>query len=290
MNKKIKTILGVALTFILSLVLVACGGSEDSSTEADGSYSPENPVDVSIGIVGDSDGPGNAQWNIVVDQLAEEGINIELVSLSDYNTPNTSLVAGDLDLNAFQTKIFLEEFNEASGEEVTAIGDTTFNPLGIYSNNYTDASEISGGDQISIPNDPSNGGRALVLLQTAGLIELDPEAGLTPTVDDITANPLNLDIVAIEANQTARSLEDSAAAVINNDIATSAGLIPTEDAIFLEAVDENTEPYVNVIASRPEDTENPVYLRIVEAYQTQEVADAITESTKGSSIPVWTEE
>lgn len=290
MNKKIKNILGLALTFTLSLVLVACGAEGDSSAESDGSYSPENPVDVSIGIVGDPDGPGNAQWNIVVDQLAEEGINIELVSLNDYNTPNTSLVAGDLDLNAFQTKIFLEEFNEASGEEVTTIGDTTFNPLGIYSNNYTDVSEFTDGDQITIPNDPSNGGRALVLLQTAELIELDPEAGLTPTVDDITANPLNLEIVPIEANQTARSLEDSAAAVINNDIATNAGLLPSEDAFFLEAVDENTEPYVNVIASRPEDTENPIYLRIVEAYQTQEVADAITESTKGSSIPVWTEE
>lgn len=279
----------IAVVFLLlSIILTACGNANTSAT-SNTDYSPENPVDVKIGVIGDPTGPTNVQWEMVVDDLADEGINIELVSFSDYTTPNTALAQGDLDLNATQTKIYVGTFNESYDANLAPFGDTTFNPLGIFSNQYSDISEIQEGDQIAIPNNATNEGRSLILLQTAGLIEVDPAAELNPTLDDITTNSLNLDIVLVDPNQTARSLQDSDAAVINNDMAQDAGLIPSEDAIYLEEVSKETEPYINAIVGRSEDLENPVYQRIVDAYQTDAVAEKITEVTKGSSIPAWTE-
>lgn len=279
----------IAVVFLLlSIILTACGNANTSAT-SNTDYSPENPVDVKIGVIGDPTGPTNVQWEMVVDDLADEGINIELVSFSDYTTPNTALAQGDLDLNATQTKIYVGTFNESYDANLAPFGDTTFNPLGIFSNQYSDISEIQEGDQIAIPNNATNEGRSLILLQTAGLIEVDPAAELNPTLDDITTNSLNLDIVLVDPNQTARSLQDSDAAVINNDMAQDAGLIPSEDAIYLEEVSKETEPYINAIVGRSEDLENPVYQRIVDAYQTDAVAGKITEVTKGSSIPAWTE-
>lgn len=274
---------------LLSIILTACGNGDDISATNNTDYSPENPVDVKIGVIGDPTSPTNVQWEIVIDDLADEGINIELVSFSDYTTPNTALAQGDLDLNATQTKIYVGTFNESYDANLASFGDTTFNPLGIFSNQYNDISEIQEGDQIAIPNNATNEGRSLILLQTAGLIEVDSVAELNPTLDDITANPLNLDIVLVDPNQTARSLQDSDVAIINNDMAQDAGLIPSEDAIYLEEVSGETEPYINAIVGRSEDLENPVYKRIVDAYQSDAVAEKITEVTKGSSIPAWTE-
>lgn len=274
---------------LLSIILTACGNGDDISATNNTDYSPENPVDVKIGVIGDPTSPTNVQWEIVIDDLADEGINIELVSFSDYTTPNTALAQWDLDLNATQTKIYVGTFNESYDANLASFGDTTFNPLGIFSNQYNDISEIQEGDQIAIPNNATNEGRSLILLQTAGLIEVDSVAELNPTLDDITANPLNLDIVLVDPNQTARSLQDSDVAIINNDMAQDAGLIPSEDAIYLEEVSGETEPYINAIVGRSEDLENPVYKRIVDAYQSDAVAEKITEVTKGSSIPAWTE-
>ncbi len=256
------------LSIIFIGVLAACGNDGET---------------VRLGVVGEN----NEVWENVRDRLAEEDIILELVSFSDYQTPNVALADGDIELNAFQTVIFLEDFNTDTGNDLTPIGDTTLNPLGIYSEQVEDVADIQEGDTIVIPNDASNEGRALILLQSAGLIEVDPEAGNYPLVDDVTANPLNLNLVTVAGNQTARSLTDAAAGVINVGMAVDAGFIPSQDAIFLEPVDEESEPYTNAIVVRSEDVDNDVYQRIVEVYQTDETAELIRETTQNSSIPVW---
>ena len=281
MTKFKKNIFSI-ITLIGLLILTACGADTDSQTN-DGA--DDEVAQVKVGIVGE--GPSNEQWYHLEEVLLEDNIELELVVFEDYATPNTALSSGDLDLNAYQHRLFLEEYNEDSGDDLVEIAATTFNPLGLYSDTITSVEEIEEGYSVAIPNDPSNGGRALILLQQAGLIQLDEEAGLLPTTDDITENTMNLDIVEIDAAQTPRAMSDQDFVVINNDHATASGLIPTEDAFFLEQIDENTDPYVNIIAARSEDADNEVYQTIVERYQTDEVKEIIEEATKGSSIPAW---
>lgn len=289
MSKFKKNIFSI-ITLIGLLILTACGADTGSDTGSDTESQTNGGAEgettqVKVGIVGE--GPSNEQWYHLEEVLLEDNIELELVVFEDYATPNTALSSGDLDLNAYQHRLFLEEYNADAGDDLVEIAATTFNPLGLYSDTITSVEEIEEGSSVAIPNDPSNGGRALILLQQAGLIQVDEEAGLLPTTDDITDNTMNLDIVEIDAAQTPRAMSDQDFVVINNDHATASGLIPTEDAFFLEQIDENTDPYVNIIAARSEDADNEVYQTIVERYQTDEVKEIIEEATKGSSIPAW---
>lgn len=261
-----------------ALFLAACGGNGTTAGNSD------EPIEVTVGVVGEV----NEVWDYVAEELLEhENIKITLQKFTEYNIPNTSLADGTIDLNSFQTEIFLDNFNEAAGEDLTVIAYTVMAPLGIYSSEVTDLADIGEGAEIAIPNDPSNGGRALRLLQTAGLLTVDPEAGLLPSVDDITENPLNLKITELDSSQTARALEDLTASVINSGMAVDAGFVPTEDAVFLEPVNEESQPYYNVIAARPDETDNEVYKTIVEYYQTEGTKEVISETSAGSSIPIW---
>lgn len=263
-------------TIILSFgafILGACGNAASGD---------ENTT-VTLGVVGED----QDVWDFVSDKLADDGINLELVKFTDYAQPNNALAEGEIDLNSFQHQIFLDSYNADSGTDLTAIGNTVIAPLGVYSQNISSIEEIKDGDSIAIPNDVTNGGRSLLLLQTAGLITVDPEAGSTPTVNDITENPLNLDIRELDAAQTARALPDVAASIINSGMAVDAGFVPTEDSIFLEPVDEKSEPYINIIVAKSEDTENEVYQKIVEAYQSEDTKEIIEETSKGSSVPAW---
>jgi len=268
-----KWVLAAGLTLGVG-VLAACGNSTAEESEP-----------ITIGEVGAE----NDVWDFVIDKLAEEGIEAELVQFADYNQPNNALAEGEIDLNSFQHKLFLESFNEDNGTDLVAIADTYIAPLGIYSDKITSVDEIEENDTIAIPNDVTNGGRALLLLQTAGLISVDPDAGVTPTVNDITDNPLNLEIEELDASQTARSLQDVKASVINSGMAVDYGFVPTEDSIFLEPVNDDSDPYVNVIVARPEDADNEVYQKVVEAFQADDTIEVIEETSKGSSIPVWNE-
>lgn len=270
--KKFKRTIGIIFTALFAIVLAACGANAAGEDQV-----------VKIGVVGEVNEP----WEYVKEQLATEGIEIELVKFTDYATPNRALADGEIDMNSFQTKIFMEAFNEDTGSKLTPIGDTVIAPLGIYSQKIKDVSEIKEGDTIAIPNDASNEGRALLLLQTAGLIEVDPAKGQVPVVEDVTSNPLNLQFEVIDSAQTARALEDVTASVINSGMAVDAGFVPTEDAIFLEPVTEESDPYVNAIVVREEDTDNKLYQQIVETYQTDGTKEVIEETSKGSSIPVW---
>ncbi|MET3697752.1 D-methionine transport system substrate-binding protein [Bacillus oleivorans] len=263
---------------ILTVLIVSACGSSDASNNGEG-----ETVKVKIGVNG-SDG---AQWPILKEKAAKEGIEIELVEFADYTLPNNALAQGEVDLNAFQHFAFLAQYVNESGEELVPIGSTVFAPMGIYSEKIKDVSEIKEGDKIAIPDDPSNQARALRLLETAGLITLTDDFGLFGDPSKIAGNPLNLEIVPMQAQQTPRVLPDVAASVINNGVAGQAGFSPADDPIFKESADdENVVPYVNLIAAKAEDKDNETYKRIVELYHEADIEQAILEDTNGGSYLV----
>lgn len=266
--KKIFRALGLALVV---LVLAACGQSEETTK-------------VKLGVVGDK----NDQWEYLQEELLEkENIEIELVKFTDYRQPIVSLDDGSIDMHSALTEIYMDSINEEGGYSNTTLGYTTLNPMGVFSEKIDSLDELADGALVAIPDDVSNGSRALLLLQTAGLIELDESKGLLPTTSDITSNPKNLQFEEMAANQTARALADVDISLINNDMATDAGYVPTQDSIYLEPVADTSKPYYNVIAVREDETDNEVYKTILEYYQTDEVAEIIDEMSAGSSIPVW---
>ncbi|GGI66097.1 MetQ/NlpA family ABC transporter substrate-binding protein [Enterococcus alcedinis] len=278
-----KKIYSLGLAAVALLVLATGCGKEAEGTNKSSSSSAQEEVTVKLGVIGaDTD-----VWDNVQARLKDEGINLEYVKFTEYSQPNTALASGDIDLNSFQHQFFLDNFNEEHGTELVSIGNTVNAPLGIYSDKLKDISELKEGDKVAIPNDVTNGGRALNLLESAGLIKIDETKKQAPTVSDITENKLNLDITELEASQTARALQDVTVSVINSGMAVDAGFIPTEDSIFLEPVDEGSRPYVNIIVARTEDKDNEVYQKVVAAYQNEETVKVIEETSKGSSIPAW---
>src|SRR5690625_207536 len=274
----------IYFSLVVLLVLVGCEGASGET-----SASTDEPVKVSIGVNG-SDG---VQWPILKEKAAKEGIEIELIEFSDYILPNNALAEGDVDLNAFQHFSFLAQYVNESGNELYPIGSTVFAPLGIYSEKISSIDEIKEGDQIAIPDDPSNQARALRLLETAGLITLADDFGLFGDPGKIAEKPLNLEITPMKAQQTPRVLLDVAASIINNGIAGQAGYDPAEDPIFREtADDESVYPYINLIAAREEDKDNEVFKKIVELYHQPEIEEAISQDTNGGSyiVPLNDEE
>ncbi|GBD62490.1 hypothetical protein TEH11_2173 [Tetragenococcus halophilus subsp. halophilus] len=274
MKKGWKKVVTSFLTIGAVTLLGACGSGSDS----------EESQTVRLGVVGENNEP----WEYVQDELKEnENIDLKIVTFTDYRGPITALEDGSIDLHSSLTEIFMDEVNEEGGFNNTTIAYTTLNPLGIFSDKMDDVEDLEDGATVAIPNDVSNESRALLLLQEADLIEVDEEKGNMPTVNDITANPKNLQFEELDANQTIRSLGDVDIACVNNNVAVDAGFTPTEEAIFLEPVAESSQPYYNVIAAREDETDNQVYQTIVDYYQTEEVKEVIADTTDGSSIPVW---
>lgn len=276
---KILKRMALLLCLLTVFSLAACGAREGQN----GNEQSEGKT-VRLGVVGQA----NEAWQPVIKRLAEEGITLEIVSFSDYTQPNRALNDGDIDLNSFQHKSFLQNDIEKNGYDLVVMGETIIAPLGLYSDKIKDISELKEGDKIAIPSDTTNGGRALKVLEGAGLITVDPEAGYTPFVTDITDNPLKLEFVEVEASLTPSLLPDVAAAMINGGHAVDNGFIPSQDAIYLESADPSVEnPYVNVIVAREEDKDNEILKKVVEYYQCDEVAEIIKEQYKGSYITVW---
>lgn len=273
--KKYSVHLSIGLVSLLTIgALAACGNSNAA----------EEATVVKLGVVGEQ----NEAWEHVQEELKEkEHIDLQLVKFTDYRQPIVALEDGSIDLHAALTEIFMDNVNEESGYSNTTIAYTTLNPLGIYSEKISDISALVDGATVALPNDVSNESRALLLLQTAGLITLDADKGLLPTTSDVTDNPKQLNFELLDANQTARALTDVDISLINNGMAVDAGLIPTEDAIYLEPVADSSQPYYNVIAARADEKDNEVYQTVVKYYQTDEVKAIIEDVTKKSSIPVW---
>ncbi|UJF15904.1 MetQ/NlpA family ABC transporter substrate-binding protein [Jeotgalibaca sp. MA1X17-3] len=266
----------VTLVAACSLFLAACG----SSTTAD------EATKVSVGVVSEVEVD---VWKDVKKRLEDKNIDLTIETFSDYPQVNLALADGSLDLNAFQHVAYLEDFNTSNDGEITPIGFTYVSPLGLYSDRIEDYNELSDGAEIALPNDVTNGGRGLLLLQALDLITLDESKGTNPTVNDITENPKNLKFVELDAAQIARSLQDVDAAIINTNYATDSGLNPKEDALYLDtdSISDVSEIYKNVIAARVEDKDNDIYKTVVEEYQTQETADLLDEISKGNDVPAW---
>lgn len=235
--------------------------------------------------VGVSGGDGEVIWQEVKKVAAKDGIDIQIRVFNDYLLPNAALDAGDLDLNAFQHKPFLENQVKTKGYKIVAIGDTVVSPIGLYSKKVKAPAELKEGAQVGIANDPSNGGRGLLLLAAQGLIKLKDGVGILPRVLDITENPKKLKFRELDAAQLPRSLDDLDAAVINTNYALQANLHPGRDAIAVEGTKNN--PYGNIIAAREKDKDNPLYLRVVKAYHDDTIRQFILTQFKGAQLPVW---
>ncbi|SHE55682.1 methionine ABC transporter substrate-binding lipoprotein MetQ [Dysgonomonas macrotermitis] len=213
------------------------------------------------------------------------GLDVELVTLTDYVVPNTLLDQGDVDLNAFQHVPYLENQMEERGYKLAVVGNSFVYPLAGYSKKIRSLDDLQDGSTIVIPNDLTNGGRALLLMQKYGLIRLKDNVGLVPRVSDIVENPRKFDIVELEAPQLPRVLDDRkvAVAIINNTYAAGAGLT-LQDGIFIEDKDS---PYVNVIVAREDNKNDDKVKRFVKAFQSEEVAATADREFKGGAVKGW---
>ncbi|MBZ6526984.1 hypothetical protein HYQ40_04285 [Aerococcaceae bacterium DSM 111021] len=241
---------------------------------------------VKVGVIGDSN---NAIWEKVQENLGDD-IEIELISFNDGIFTNQALAEGDLDITAFQHNAFLEQEISDKGYDFSVVGNTYISPMNIFSENISDISELKENDTILIPNNATNMGRALIVLDRAGLITVDESKGHLPEIIDIIDNPLNLDIVETDPAIIPQALVDVAAGITNSDLAIDFGIDPVNDAIFALEIDpeaEDLKPYINIIVSRTEDKESEVYQQVVEAYQQQNVANFITEHYGNSLVPVF---
>ena len=268
MKNHIKKTFAIILLGLI-LVLAACGSKDKSGSDV-----------VKVGI-------STAEiptWNLVKELAKEEGINIEIVKFDDYVQPNLVLDSGEIDLNAFQTVVYFDNFKNERNLELSAIGTTSIWPMGIYSKKITDLSELKDGDQIIIPNDPTNLGRALLLMESAELITLIEGFDGTGGLENVADNFKNLKITTADSAQTARGLDDAAASIINSNVALSAGLNPTHDSVFRE--DSSNKSYINIIASQTKRKDDETFKQIVEIYHSDEVKDFIEKEYKGSAVPV----
>jgi lipoprotein, YaeC family len=212
------------------------------------------------------------------------GLNIEVVEFSDYVIPNTALADGDIQANSFQHRPYLENQIKDRGFDLVEIGTTITTPMGIYSHKLESLEALPEGAKIGIPNDPTNGGRALLILQDLGLLTLAEGTGLVPTPLDITENPKDLQFLELDAAQLPRSLADTDASVINTNYALAAGLNPNSDTIAMEKADS---PYVNIIVVRKGDEGQPWAKKLVKAYHSAEVKAFIDEKYEGSVLTSW---
>lgn len=216
--------------------------------------------------------------------LAAEGIQLNIVEFSDYIQPNLALANGELDANYFQHIPYLEAFSADHRLDLTVLIGVHIEPIGLYSNRITNLDQLRNGATIAIPNDATNGGRALLLLQEAGLIKLADGVGIAATVFDIVDNPRNVRFQELEAAFLPRALADVDAAVINTNYAFEAGLVPLRDALVIEGAES---PYVNVVAVRTGDETDDVLVKLAEVLTRPEVRDFILEKYEGAVVPVF---
>ena len=286
---KLKKFFALALAAAtLALALTACGSKADDSadnSDANTDNQTGETVTVKLGVVG---GIYDDLWAPAKEALADEGIDLEIVQFSDYVTPNNALANGDIDLNAFQHRIYLQNEIDNYGYAIQNIGNTFIIPLNLYSQKVSSVDELKDGDVVAIPDDLTNGGRALKVLEAAGLIELDPNAAFNPTVDDITSYKVNITIEELKANTIPSVLPDVAAAVVNGNYALDFGL-KTDEAIYKDSV-LDVEEYWNLIAARTADVEDPdtaaIYEKVVEAFQSSATEDVFNNTFGGYFIAV----
>jgi D-methionine transport system substrate-binding protein len=277
---KRRTPLLIGIAAVVAVALVVAGLLWSRGSDDAGAASGEEREKVVLGTVGASD----PYWQVLVDAAADEGIDLEVKDFADYTQPNPALSEGELDINQFQHIVYLAEYNVANDDDVVPLGSTAIYPLGLYSSKVDSVEEIQDGDTVVVPDDDSNQARALLILQSAGLITLEDGGSIFSTLADIDESASTVQVKAIKADLTPTSLPDVAAAVINNDFVEKAGL-SFEDALATDDVeDPNALPYVNVFAVRAEDRDDPTLRKLVEVYQeTQAVLDGVQDVSGGTA-------
>lgn len=282
---KLKKLLGVASVAIASTVLLAaCGGSKSTSDDS--------TLKVGIMTLDDATEP---LWDKVKELAKDKGVDIELVEFTDYNQPNEALQNGEVDVNAFQHKYFLSNWNSENKGTLVEAADTLLSPIRLFSGTtgddakYKDVKDLPDKATISIPNDASNESRALYLLQSAGLIKLDVSGDELATIKNISSNPKDLEIKEVDAAQTASTLSSVDAAVVNNSYAQSAD-VDYDTTLYKEAVGDNSDQWVNVIAAQKDwkkSKKAKAIKTLISVYQTDEVGKVIQDATDGVDIPAW---
>ena len=297
-KKLISGLLAIAFT----LSLAGCGaatssaaGSQAASGESaaftgDG-FDPDIDYAALAGTtvrVGASPAPHAEILQVAKEILAQADITLDIVEFTDYIQPNTATESGDIDANYFQHQDYLNTFNAENGTHLVSVAQIHYEPLGIYPGKTASFEDLADGAQILVPNDTSNEARALQLLAAQGLIELDPDAGLTATKQDITANPKNLEIVEMEAAQLPRSLASADMAVINGNYATQAGFSSANDALATESADSDAaQLYPNVLVVEEGRENDPAILAVAAALQSDAVRDFINETYGGAVVPLF---
>ncbi|MFP1726400.1 MetQ/NlpA family lipoprotein [Lonsdalea quercina] len=268
---KLKSIAAVG-ALVGALALAGCGQEE------------KDPNHIKVGVIVGAE----QQVAEVAQKVAKEkyGLDVELVTFNDYVLPNEALSKGDIDLNAFQHKPYLDQQIKDRGYKLVSVGNTFVYPIAGYSKKIKSLSELQDGAQIAIPNDPTNLGRSLLLLQKQGLIKLKDNVGLLPTSLDIVENPKHVKLVELEAPQLPRSLDDDqiALAVINTTYASQINLTPTKDGLFVEDKDS---PYVNLLVAREDNKDAENVKKFVSAYQSDEVNQAALKTFNGGAVKGW---
>ncbi|MDR3203186.1 MAG: MetQ/NlpA family ABC transporter substrate-binding protein [Deltaproteobacteria bacterium] len=220
-----------------------------------------------------------------VKQVAKKnGVEVTIEVFSDYLQPNIALIKKKIDINSFQHIPYLHDFNTSQKSNLVSIGNTYIAPIGFFSNKIKSLKELNEGDTVAIAQDATNGGRALLLLERAGLIKLRPGSSLLASPDEIIENPLNLKFIRLDASVMAKARDKAVMAAINANYSIEAGLNPIDDAVYVEDFES---PYINVIVARAEDKDKAILKSFVEAYQSKEVADFILGHFKGSILPVF---
>ena len=267
-----KTIIASVAALALTGFITGCGNEKKTAAPA-----PKDSKAVTLK-VGVSPVPHAEILGAVKDKLAKEGINVEIIEFTDYVQPNLALNDKNLDANYFQHKPYLDEFARSRNLKLVSAGAIHLEPMSVFSKKIKDLKDLPDGARVAIPNDPTNGGRALLVLQSAGLIKLRDGALITATPQDITENKKNLQFSELEAPQLPRSLEDADISVININFALEAKLNP-KDAIFTESSDS---PYANIVAVREGDETRPEIKKLIEALTSQESKDFIEKKYNGA--------
>ncbi len=280
MGKKKNWLSYITAATLLAFVLTGCGGGTQK-TDSGKSVQPTVRNSIKVGVTA---GPQAEVMEVAKKVAAKDGLTIQIVEFNYFIQPNVALSQGDLDANAYQHQPFLDNQIKERKYELTSIAQTIIIPMGIYSKKIKKLDELKPGSTVAVPNDPTNGGRGLLLLEKAGLIKLNPQAGLKATPQDIVANPKSLKIKELEAAQVPRSLDDVDIAAVNANYAVVAGLSPKTDSLLLE---DSKSPYACVIAVRTKDKADPVFQKLIKAYQSPEVKTFVEKQYKGAFVAVW---
>ncbi|MBS6063125.1 MetQ/NlpA family ABC transporter substrate-binding protein [Criibacterium bergeronii] len=271
------------LALVSALTLAACsGGADNKPAQGDAAKTTEKSNKVLK--IGASPQPHAAILENIKQDLADKGIELEIQQFSDYVVPNTAVEDGDLDANFFQHVPYMDEFNKQQGTHLVSVGSVHLEPMGLYSKKIKDLKELKEGATISIPNDPTNGGRALLLLEKNGIIKLKDGAGLAATDKDIVENPMNLKITLLDAAQLPRTLEDVDASVINTNFALEADLNPLNDALVIEGKDS---PYANIVAVKEGNEKDERVVALMEALNSEKTKKFIEDEYKGAIVPAF---